>query len=118
MTTLALISRDFPRVHHRFGKGTTLHVEKIARRISGFLLPPQISAQLRDGRIQRIQILLEETDPPLPWELLHDGQQFVELQVPIVNTPIEIAASEVEFQPKTLIIVDGLPTGCATRCNS
>jgi hypothetical protein len=109
MTTLALISRDFPRVHYRFGTGTTWHMEKIARRISSFLLPPQISEQLRTGQIQRIQILLEETDPPLPWNLLHDGQQFVGLQMPIVNTPIEIAANEVEFQPKTLLLIEGLP---------
>lgn len=107
---LPLMARDFPRVHYRFGEEATLQIQEIARRVSTFLLPPQISKQLHEKRIRKAQILINQTDPPLPWELLHDGEEFLGLQIPIVNTPLERATEQGDFHPKSLLIVESLPT--------
>lgn len=108
--TLSRIAMHFPRVHYRFGKNSTSAIEDVARRVSSFLIPPQVRERILSNEVKRMQILIESNDPPLPWELAHDGEGFLGLKIPIINTPVSLAGKRSScFDPRGVIIVEGMP---------
>jgi hypothetical protein len=98
------------RILHRFGSDVIIKVENMAAHISKFLLPSLVRQYLEEGRVRRIQVLAAKSDPCLPWELLHTGETFVSLKVPIITTPPPLASKALPpLQPKCIIVMESQP---------
>lgn len=57
-------------------------LRNLGQLIYGIFLPPAIQEGLR--RL-RIPLILSTNDPAIPWELLHDGQEFLALRQPLAR---------------------------------
>lgn len=100
------ISTDLPRLLYRYGRNAMARVEDVGRRLSPALIPPEVSTKLREKRINEIRIVAESADPPLPWELLHDGHGFVALTLPIATVPASGRKSVAPFAANEILLVD------------
>jgi hypothetical protein len=101
-------SSDLHRVAFRFGRKSTAGIEEIARRVSTFLLPPQVRAWLRNGGVERFRILVDVDDPQLPWELGHDGDYFLGTRLRLISSPLLYPRETRDaFVPKSIRIVEG-----------
>ena len=64
-------------------------LKHLGQYLFNFLLPPTVQDALRDipdiPLKQRIPIILTTNDTELPWELLHDGNEFLALKYPFAR---------------------------------
>jgi hypothetical protein len=106
---LASLARDFPRIQHRFGKDAIASVQHIAQSFSHYLFPPGIRQLLLAKRIHRLRVMVDETSPVLPWELAHDGDDFLGLKLFLVYSPNDgegsVSTSETV---RSILVVEGL----------
>src|SRR5689334_12668918 len=108
-SVLASLAQDFPRIQYRFGQDATASVQRMAQSFSRYLLPPSVRQLLHADRIRRLRVMLDETSPVLPWELVHDGDGFVGLKVFVVNSPAHGQGSvRTSTSVRSVLVVEGL----------
>jgi hypothetical protein len=79
------IGHELPRLQARFGPKSVALTEQLARQFSELFFPSEVAALARDGMVSRLCIMAEESAPNLPWELAHDGNDFLALNVPVIH---------------------------------
>lgn len=50
---------------------------ELGRKLFDLLIPPSIAAQIRDSTVEHLRLKLDDACVHLPWELMHDGSDFL-----------------------------------------
>lgn len=72
-------------VGSRKKRETSASLLRLGQFLFNFLLPPACKDVLRDLPEQNMPIILTTNDTELPWELLHDGTEYLTLKHPIAR---------------------------------
>ncbi len=72
-------------VGSRKKRETSASLLRLGQFLFNFLLPPALQDALRDLPEQNMPLILTTNDTELPWELLHDGTEYLTLKHPIAR---------------------------------
>jgi len=106
---ISFISHELSRVRARFGADSVATVERLARWFSEIFLPPEVVTLARSGRIGRLCVLTEGCAPCLPWELAHDGTDYLALNLPVLHATSWGQTTSHHPKKNEILILEGVP---------
>lgn len=109
LEVVSAVPCELERVRARYGTGSVVPVEELARQFSEVFLPPDVLGYVRDGQVERLVAVAEESALYLPWELAHDGSGFLAINVSVIHGTGEESAGSALPRGRSALIVEGIP---------
>ena len=104
------VNTELQRMQHRFGVRSVAPLTQLAQRFSDVFFPSEVVALAQNAQIERLRIAVGESSLLLPWELSHDGKEFLALNISILNTIGDKSARTVlRSRATSALIVEGIP---------
>lgn len=103
------ISNELQRMRVRYGLNSVATIEGLARQFSEIFLPSEVVTLVQQGTLDRLQVIAEGSAPNLPWELAHDGDNFLALKMSVLHATRKGQISLHRPRGRVALMVEGVP---------